>query len=307
MIKNMNFFWEKKYKKILSLDGGGVRGLASVIFLKELEKETGKKVIDMFDYFIGVSAGSLNVLHLCINKISSAELEEFWSKDNLSMSMTKSFWSQAIFLNTKPKYNNESKADLLNLYFQDKLISSSEKPVVVLTYDVEKRKPRLIASYDQSNISAVSAISASSAAPLYYPTVNIDDGSWLIDGGVVANNPSLIGYNEARKYFNTDKIKVFSIGAGVNRKSINGELSAEWGPIGWLRNDILGVLLESQFDHEILFDLIGENYLRVNSTIKNANSTLDDYSDDNLKNIRKMGLDWWQEFGDQAIKFIDLK
>ena len=66
-------------------------------------------------------------------------------------------------------------------------------------------------------------------------------------------------------------------------------------------------MLESQFDHEILFDLIGENYLRVNSAIKNINSALDDYSEDNLKNIRKMGLDWWQEFGDQAIKFIDLK
>ena len=270
----MNFFWQKKYKKILSLDGGGVRGLASVIFLKELEKATDKKVIDMFDFFIGVSAGGLNVLHLCINKMSGAELEDFWSQDNLSMSMTRSFWSQAIFLNTKPKYNNDSKTELLNSYFQNKLVSSSEKPVAVLAYDIEKRKPRLIASYDQSSISAVNAINASSAAPLYYPTVKIDDGSWLIDGGVVANNPSLIGYNEARKYFNTNKIKVFSIGAGVNRQSINGKLSAEWGPIGWLRNDILGILLESQFDHEMLFDLIGENYLRVNSTIKNANLSL---------------------------------
>ena len=307
MIKNINFLWKKKHKKILSLDGGGVRGIASVIFLKELEKETGKKVFDIFDFFIGVSAGSLNILQLCLNKMSCSELENFWSRDNLSMSMTRSFWSQAIFLNSKPKYGNGTKSELLNTYFQDQLISASEKPAVVLAYDVEKRKPRLIASYDKSNITAVNSVNSSSAAPLYYPTVKVDDGSWLIDGGVVANNPSLIGYNEARKYFNTDKIKVFSIGAGINRQSIDGKSSAEWGPIGWLRNDILGILLESQFDHEILFDLIGENYLRVNSAIRNINSALDDYSEDNLKNIRKMGLDWWQEFGDQAIKFIDLK
>ena len=49
----MNFldiFRKNKFKKILSLDGGGVRGLASAIFLKELEKNTGKKIFDIFYY-----------------------------------------------------------------------------------------------------------------------------------------------------------------------------------------------------------------------------------------------------------------
>ena len=307
MVSNISFPWKKKYKRILSLDGGGVRGLASVVFLKELEKESGKKIFDIFDFFIGVSAGGLNALHLTVNKMSAIELEDFWSQENLSMSMSRSFWSQAVFLNNKPKYSNESRTELFKNYFKKKLIASSEKPVVVLAYDVEKRKPRLISSYDNSNISAVSAVNASSAAPLYYPTVQIEDGSWLIDGGVVANNPSLIGYNEARKYFNTSKIKVFSVGTGIDRKSLDGKSSSEWGPIGWLRNDILGVLLESQFDHEMLFDLIGENYIRINSSISDVNSELDDYSDENLGNIKKMGLKWWEEFGDRAIKFLDLK
>ena len=279
----LDYFKKKDFKKVLSLDGGGVRGLASVIFLKQLEKETGKTVFELFDYFIGVSAGGLNALHFTINKTSAEKLEDFWTKDNLAMSMQKSFWGQAIFLNSKPKYNNESRTALLKNYFENKLIAHSDKPVSVLAYDVERRKPRLISSYDNSNISVISAIKATSAAPLYYPTVKIEDGSWLIDGGVVANNPSLIGYNEARKHFKTSNIKVFSVGTGLN-------------PIGWLRNDILGILTETQYGHEALADLLKHDYLRINSSMKEINFSMDDYSFANLENIKK-----WEYNGGQNL------
>ena len=302
----LDIFRKNKFKKILSLDGGGVRGLASAIFLKELEKNTGKKIFDIFDFYIGCSAGGLNALHLAINKSNAKELVSFWSKENLSMSMQRSFWNKAIYLNTKPKYNNESRTELLKKYFQNKLIASAEKPVSVIAYDVEKRKMRIISSYDTSNISVISAINATSAAPLYYPTVQIEDGSWLIDGGVVANNPALIGYNEALKLFKTSKIKVFSVGTGINRKSLDGKSSSEWGPIGWLRNDIMNVLAE-QYDHEILSDLLNDNYLRVNSPMKNISNDVDDYSEYNLENIKELGSRWWEEFGDKSIKFLGIK
>ena len=207
--KLLNLFKSKKlqddHKLVLSLDGGGVRGLATVIFLKELEKISGKKIFDLFDFFIGTSAGGLSAMHLVINKTSANDLEDFWSQDNLAMSMKGSFWTKNFFLTTKPKYNNESRTELLERYFGNKLISDSEKPIAVLSYDVEDRKPRVLSSYNDKNIRVISAINATSAAPLYYPTVQVEDGSWLIDGGVVANNPCLVGYNEARKYFKTEK------------------------------------------------------------------------------------------------------
>lgn len=308
--KLLNLFKFKKseedYKLVLSLDGGGVRGLATVIFLKQLEKISGKKIFDLFDFFIGTSAGGLSIMHLAINKISVNELENFWSKDNLAMSMRSSFWSKNFFLTTKPKYNNESRTMLLEEYFGNKLISESDKPIAVLTYDVEDRKPRVLSSYNDKNIRVISAINATSAAPLYYPTVQVEDGSWLIDGGVVANNPCLVGYNEARKYFNSDKIKVFSVGTGMHTKNLSGEASSKWGPFGWLANDILGILLESHADHEILNDLIGINYLRINSSAENINWNLDDYSDKNLENIRKMGLNWWKNNHKDIFSFLDI-
>ena len=99
---------------------------------------------------------------------------------------------------------------------------------------------------------------ASSAAPLLYPTVKMESGEWLIDGGVVDNNPSLIAYVEAKKLFGADRIKVLSIGSGVNKKRIDGSLQLIGGQMGWLKNDVLGLLLESQMDHELLMALIGE-------------------------------------------------
>ena len=297
---------KKEYKLVLSLDGGGVRGLATVIFLKELEKASGKKIVDLFDFFIGTSVGGLNAMHLAVNEIEVSELESFWSQDNLAMSMQSSFWTKNFFLKTKPIYNNKSKTELLEKYFGNKLISESKKPIAVLAYDVENRKPRVLTSYTDQAIKATSAINATSAAPLYYPTVKIEDGSWLIDGSVVSNNPCLIGYNEARKYFKTDNIKVFSVGTGRHLNNLDGEDSSKWGPFGWLTNDILGILLESHADHEILNDLIGKNYLRINSIAENINWNLDDYTVDNLRNIRNMGLDWWNLNNKKVIDFLSL-
>ena len=297
---------KKEHKLVLSLDGGGVRGLATVIFLKELEKASGKKIVDLFDFFIGTSVGGLNAMHLAVNEIEVSELESFWSQDNLAMSMQSSFWTKNFFLKTKPIYNNKSKTELLEKYFGNKLISESKKPIAVLAYDVENRKPRVLTSYTDQAIKATSAINATSAAPLYYPTVKIEDGSWLIDGSVVSNNPCLIGYNEARKYFKTDNIKVFSVGTGRHLNNLDGEDSSKWGPFGWLTNDILGILLESHADNEILNDLIGKNYLRINSIAENINWDLDDYTEDNLRNIRNMGLDWWNLNNKKVIDFLSL-
>ena len=73
------------------------------------------------------------------------------------------------------------------------------------------------------------AANASSAAPIYFPTASMEDGRWLIDGGIVTNNPSLIGYVEAKKLFSTNNIKVLGIGAGLSTKEKLVEKTQEIG------------------------------------------------------------------------------
>jgi patatin-like phospholipase/acyl hydrolase len=250
----------KKRKLVLSFDGGGVRAIAAVVFLKQLEIASGKKIFDIFDFFIGTSAGGINALNIAGLEANCFELENFWSKENLDKTMSKSFWDNASFLQTKPKYDGKGKRELLLEYFQDQSLGEAKKPVAVLAYDVESRKPRLLSSYDSPGIKMVSAASATSAAPIYYSTQEIDDGTWLIDGGIVANNPSLLGYSEAKKLFPGCNIKVLSIGTGINRRKINGQNSAKWGALNWFRHDILGIMLESSMFDEMATDLIGKDY-----------------------------------------------
>ena len=161
-------FRRKKTKYVLSLDGGGVRAIAALVFLKHLEAASGKNIFDIFDFFIGTSAGGINVLNIGGVGMDSMELEQFWSQDNLNRTMSKSFWGTGSFLQTKPKYDGVGKREVLHHFYKDLSLGESKKPVAVLAYDVEKRKPRLLSSYDSPGIKMLSAASATSAAPIYY-------------------------------------------------------------------------------------------------------------------------------------------
>ena len=52
-------------------------------------------------------------------------------------------------------------------------------------------------------------------------------------------------------------------------------------------------------------DIMKEKYLRINSATEKVNKQLDDTSEINLERIHLMGMDWWSEFGDSAIKFVN--
>ncbi len=303
-LKYLNLF-SKKYKKVLAFDGGGVRAIMGVYFLKRLELETSKTIFESFDLFIGTSAGATNALILAMNGSTTNDLEDFWTVENLKKIMNQSFIDRTSIFQTRPKYSNVGKKEVLTEFFGKRKIGESLKPVVVTAYDLEERKPILLSSYENPDTLAVNAANASSAAPIYFPTANMEDGKWLIDGGIATNNPSLLGYVEAKKLFGTNNIKVLGIGAGLNKRKINGKHSRNWGALGWFRHDILGVMLESSLQNEILKDLIGDNYLRVNSPIGNVNRRMDDISSKNLQRIKSLANKWWEEFGNKSINFIN--
>lgn len=293
-------------KKIISFDGGGVRVIAGIVFLKKLEIESGKKITDIFDMFVGTSAGAFNASCLAYDDISMIDLKKYWSKEYLDKIMeTSFFWDQASLIQARPRYETKGRLKLLNEIFGEKTLGESKKPLVTLCYDIEKRNHVIHSSNLTPDVSFVDAVCASSAAPMYFPTYQISDGSWMIDGGVVTNNPTLIGFNHAKKLFNTDNIKVLSIGAGLNKKKISGVASSKWGGVGWLRNDIIGMMLDSEIHNDIAKDFFNNNYLRINSPIGKINKMLDDDSEENIEKIHLMGLDWWSEFGESALNFIE--
>jgi len=295
-----------KPKKIISFDGGGVRVIAGIVFLKKLEVESGRKISDIFDMFVGTSAGAFNASCLAVNAMTLTELKRYWSKDYLEKIMQSSFfWDQASLIQARPRYESTGRIELLKEIFGDKELGDSAKPLLTLCYDVEKRSHVIHSSFLTPKINLVDAIAASSAAPMYFPTYQMKNGSWMIDGSIVTNNPILIGFNHAKKYFKNENVKVLSIGAGINKKKIKGESSSKWGGVGWLRNDIIGMMLDSEIHNNIAEDIVNKNYLRINSSLGKINKMLDDDSEENLEKIHLMGLHWWEEFGEITLKFIE--
>jgi patatin-like phospholipase/acyl hydrolase len=288
------------------MDGGGVRTLASITFLKLLEEKLGVKIHEKFDFFIGTSAGAISCLALASKNFSAIDLEKIWAPNNLKKTMQSSSWELRLgLLQSNPKYTNVGKREVLKKYFGKTILGESNKPVAVLSYDIQKRSPVLFRSYDKEDkdISLVDVGDATSAAPIYYPTAKVGS-RYLIDGAIVANHPVLHGYVEAKKLFPDSEIRVLSVGTGLSKRSLNGEASMKWGIVGWLMHDLFGLMVESSLDHELAGEIIGEHYLRVNSAINSVNRRLDDRSSSNIQRVVKMGEDWWEQFGDRTVKLL---
>ena len=288
------------------MDGGGVRTLASITFLKLLEEKLGVKIHEKFDFFIGTSAGAISCLALASKNFSAIDLEKIWAPNNLKKTMQSSSWELRLgLLQSNPKYTNVGKREVLKKYFGKTILGESNKPVAVLSYDIQKRSPVLFRSYDKEDkdISLVDVGDATSAAPIYYPTAKVGS-RYLIDGAIVANHPVLHGYVEAKKLFPASEIRVLSVGTGLSKRSLNGEASMKWGIVGWLMHDLFGLMVESSLDHELAGEIIGEHYLRVNSAINSVNRRLDDRSSSNIQRVVKMGEDWWEQFGDRTVKLL---
>ena len=69
-------------------------------------------------------------------------------------------------------------------------------------------------------------------------------------------------------------------------------------------HDLFGLMLESSLDHEVAEEIIGKDYLRVNSPLSKVNRRLDDKNKKNIDNIRKMGNSWWEKFGNSALELL---
>lgn len=69
-------------------------------------------------------------------------------------------------------------------------------------------------------------------------------------------------------------------------------------------HDLFGLMVESSMDHELAEELIGRNYLRINSPLGKVNRRLDDNSDSNIERIEAMGESWWELFGEQSLNLL---
>ncbi len=216
---------------ILCIDGGGMRGIIPVIYLKKLEKEiqnsTGGNSLDSyFDLIAGTSTGGLITLALTCpssfgykicNNAPQVDLDDLL---DLYKTMGKEIFPSASKSTTVFRYFTSTKypetgiETLLEKWFEDSLMGQATVPTLVMSYDLFCGEPVAIRSYQERSFLVRDAGRATSAAPTYF-TPLVKDGQLLVDGGVVANNPAIYAYIEAKKlYPNCKKFNILSLSTG---------------------------------------------------------------------------------------------
>lgn len=282
-------------KYVLSCDGGGVRGAAAAELLKRIQGNLNVNIYKKFDLFAGTSTGAVIVIALAVKKMNPGKLVELYNYKNGNTIMSKSIWDRMLgLLQNEPKYDGKGKIKVLKKYFGDALLNDADKPVIVVTYDVENRVSAVLKSTKPEPITAVEAADASSAAPMYFPTVKVGR-RFLVDGGVIANNPSMCAYAEAKKTWPNEEIRLLSIGTGKRTRKINGKDSMKFGFTGWIRHDLLGVVMDESVVEYQTRTILGDAYLRINSELTDISDDLDDASHQNIGALKRLGSRWYEE------------
>lgn len=314
----------RKTVKILSIDGGGIRGALAAKFLERLEedliKETGKTIYETFDIFAGTSSGGILASYIAGHKARGMDCVKLYSASRGRLIMNKTIWDDIAGLRFKPKYDGKGKHRLLTSIFKEKRLFDipEEKTLIVTSYDVERRKEVIFKNKQTSrhslyNPTLVEICDATSAAPTYFPTIKSTDipARWLVDGGLVANNPSLIALVDALgTRHSTDNIRLLSIGTGKEiRSKIKkiGEESQHWGQVQWISNFVIEHFMagNSATVNYYCRKILGCNYLRADIELTNgAKDEPDDVTRSNVRALNDLGEQLYENIGKQTLDLL---
>lgn len=264
---------------ILSLDGGGIRGIISCIILKYIEEELQRldnpnaKLGDYFDLVAGSSTGGLiTSIILFPTEIRKAKYSiqkglELYSERGGNIFQV-SFWEKLInpFGLLSEKISEEALEKNLQEFFGNLELKELTKPCLITSYDIENRRAKLFNSIEANlstdNFLVKDICRATAAAPTYFSPARIKSiyGQYfsLIDGGVFANNPALCAYAEARKLSFAEIFKnhqkpncpsandmiLVSIGTGAESKPYSYNKLERAGKLTWI-NPIIDILLSA--------------------------------------------------------------
>ena len=287
---------------ILSIDGGGIRGIIPATFLTQLEDPP------KWDLIAGTSTGGIIALGLAAG-IKPDVLKRLYLNEGHKV-FKRSFWRSSIgrFGIAGAIYDNKHLHKILTDLFGDMKMSELKTKVCIPAYNTGSRslvlfnkgytdntskyvantpdkRNLVLFSQNFSDVSVVDVAMATSAAPTFFEPWEID-GEEYIDGGVSANNPSLVSLAYAISHCmhkDGNNINMLSLGTGESAKPIR---SLGWGKAGWAPK-IAGVLMDGAADatayvaYQSCDELYRYNRMQIRLDEKNASPDMDDASEDN--------------------------
>ncbi|XP_071692972.1 patatin-like protein 2 [Rutidosis leptorrhynchoides] len=219
---------------ILSIDGGGIRGIIPATILAFLESELQKldgseaRLVDYFDVVAGTSTGGLVTAMLTAPNKNNQPLYEakdivpFYMKHGPKIFPQQSGVLGSVLKTVKmlfgPKYNGKYLKKIIRRELGNIRLTDTLTNVVIPTFDIQTLQPTIFSTYQAEvnpsyNVQLSDICISTSAAPTYFPPYyfknNFADGNGLefnlIDGGVAANNPALVAISQVtRQVFSKD-------------------------------------------------------------------------------------------------------
>jgi patatin-like phospholipase/acyl hydrolase len=282
--------------RVLSIDGGGIRGIVPATVLAALEQRTGRPVCDLFDLIGGTSTGGILALALTRPgdggpRWSAAEIVGLYREEGpriFSRTLGKRITSVEGLLDER--YDNGPLREVLERYLGETTVDQALTDVFVTTYDLEARKPKFFKSWrEDAGVPMAVAAEATAAAPTYFEPVAVGDAA-LIDGGVFAGNPAMCAYAEAVRLWPSEPITLVSLGTGSQTQPIPLAQARGWGVLEWAR-PIIDVVFDGSSDavDYQLEHVLGERYVRLQTRLEGADDDMDDASARNLAALQAVG------------------
>ncbi len=314
-----------KLTRILTIDGGGIRGLIPARILVSLERKlqqrTGRedaRLAEFFDLVAGTSTGGL-ITCLLLAPGENAWTPAFTAQDIVDLYLDhgaqifSANWSKRFrSLNglRDERYEARGLEQLIDDKVGDVWLSQLIKPCLITAYDVTRRKAKFFTQHDARNddkdypIKVVAR--ATSAAPTYFEAMPGENGRTpyaYVDGGLFANNPAMCAYVEAYRKLagkpTAENMVILSLGTGQITRSYPYHSVKNWGMVQWLRPllDIMMASASETVDYQMrqLFMAHGRSpsYLRLQTTLATDEldlAELDNVSPANMKRLLALGV-----------------
>ncbi|XP_030460490.1 patatin-like protein 2 isoform X2 [Syzygium oleosum] len=330
---------------ILSIDGGGIRGVVPGVILACLESELQKldgedaRIADYFDVVAGTSTGGLLTAMLTAPNeknrplFAAKDIKSFYFDNGPKIFPQNSCLFSSIAQSAKlvlgPKYDGKYLHSLLRDKLGNLRLHQTLTNVVIPTFDIKQLQPIIFSSFEVKRKTRLDALISdicigSSAAPTYLPAhfFQTSDSTGalrdfnLIDGGMAANNPTLIAISEVTREITRKspaynsinasefgRFLVISVGTGSAKveEKYEAKSVARWGVFGWLMGansvPLVDVFMQGSadvvdFHLSVVFKALNSenNYLRIqDDTLRGTVSTVDTSTKENLNNLVKVG------------------
>ncbi|MBE9130238.1 MULTISPECIES: patatin-like phospholipase family protein [unclassified Coleofasciculus] len=312
--------------RILSLDGGGIRGIIAAVILAEVERVLDQPLNHYFNLIAGTSTGSILAAGVATGRQSQEIIRLYKEKGLRIFPYSNRFSPERLGLLFKygvsaPLYPDDGLIEVLQEEFGTTKLSDiyASPQLMIIAYDTLGREPIVFKSWRQDedyfNIPLWEACVCSSSAPTYFPAHLLQTPTRkysAIDGGVGANNPSASALSEAlRLGYPIREMSILSIGTGDSDRPLPWEEARGWGLTQWgWKGRLIDVLFDASSDmHDYItrqvmsapdIDNGGcQRYLRLQPSIVNVE--IDDASPENIANLTMFARDY-VETNQQSIK-----